>query len=87
MEEKAVVNRAVLGVLLGEYNFAGVAVQSNQEIRSGFSSFRSEAENRLPVYREESASAGYGLGCFLSGKHFHFQELFIRIWYYPLLYG
>lgn len=68
MEEKAIINRAVLGVLLGEYGFTGVAVQSNQDVGSVFSSLCSEAENRVPVYREESAAAGYGLGCFLSGR-------------------
>ncbi|KAI8541439.1 hypothetical protein RHMOL_Rhmol08G0060700 [Rhododendron molle] len=66
MEEKAIINRAVLGVLLGEHGFTGVAVQSNQDVGSVFSSLCSEAENRVPVYREESAAAGYGLGCFLS---------------------
>ncbi|KAE9466489.1 hypothetical protein C3L33_01623, partial [Rhododendron williamsianum] len=70
MEEKAIINRAVLGVLLGEYGFTGVAVQSNQDVGSVFSSLCSEAENRVPVYREESAAAGYGLGCFLSGNLF-----------------
>lgn len=78
---------AFSGVLSCEFSVDGNAVPSNRLAGVLTTSFRCQAEDRLPLHCTESASSRYGLGCFFQGTsiiysynlHFFPNYLYINL--------
>lgn len=54
--------------LLGKLVLDAESVQSGYDARFIVACSEAEAQDRFLVHRPKSASFGYGLGCFLSGR-------------------
>ncbi|XWS68691.1 hypothetical protein CRYUN_Cryun04dG0112900 [Craigia yunnanensis] len=61
------------GVLSREFSVDGDAILSNRLVGVFTTSFCCQTEDRLPFHRPESASSGYGLGCFFQVSYFFYM--------------